>query len=181
MLNVATLNRTLEETLQSAGQCLGADSVTFCEALGERIHVLTEVAREGFLALLAEDFLRIAEKLEHGADLQQEEMAALEMLLVGDAEMYLRMEREADAWRAELRRIMGEMRQVWDAGFGDPRTLLRLRAVCAEANRVLPDLTFYLRERERIEKFRESMEALGTDERLFLSRLIREKLAPPRG
>lgn len=180
MLNVATLNRTLEETLQSAGQCLGADSVTFCEALGERIHVLTEVAREGFLALLAEDFLRIAEKLEHGADLQQEEMAALEMLLVGDAEMYLRMEREADAWRAELRRIMGEMRQVWDAGFGDPRTLLRLRAVCAEANRVLPDLTFYLREHERIEKFRESMEALGTDERLFLSRLIREKLAPPR-
>jgi hypothetical protein len=180
MLNVATLFRSLDETIESAGQCLGADSVSFCEGLGERIHVLNEVAREGFLALLAEDFLRIAEKLEHGADLGHEEMAALEMLLVGDAEMYLRMEREADTWRAELRRIIGELRQVRDSGFGDPRALLRLRAVCSEANRVLPDLTFYLRERERIERFRESMEALGTSERLFLSRLIREKLAPPR-
>jgi hypothetical protein len=180
MQNIAALTRTMDETLEAAGRCLGADSVTHAEAFGERLHALVEVSRESFLGLLAEDFLRIAEKLEHGADLGHEEMAALEMLLVGDAEMYLRMERDADTWRAELRRIVGELRQVRDGGFGDPRALLRLRALCAEANRVLPDLTFYLRERERVERFRESTEALGTPERLFLSRLIREKLAPPR-
>ena len=180
MQNIAALTRTMDETLEAAARCLGAESVTFAEALGERLHALTEVSRESFLGLLAEDFFRIAEKLEAGADLEREEQGALEMLLVGDAEMYLRMERDADTWRAELRRIVGEIRQVRDGGFGDPRALLRLRALCAEANRVLPDLTFYLMERERVERFRESMEALGTTERLFLSRLIREKLAPPR-
>lgn len=180
MQNKAALHRTLDETLDAAGRCLGADSVTYCESLGERLHALAAVSREGFLGLLAEDLQRLAERLEQGAELEREEVAALEMLLVGDAELYLRMERDADTWRAELRRIVGELRQVRDGGFGDPRALLRLRALCAEANRVLPNLEFYLRERERIERFRESMEALGTGERLFLSRLIREKLAPPR-
>lgn len=180
MHNVAVLTRTLDDTLEAATRCLNADTATYCEGLEERIHELTEAGREGFLGLLAEDFLRVANRLEQGADLDPEEVAALEMLLVGDAEMYLRMERDADQWRAELRRIFGELRQVRDGGFGDPRALLRLRALCAEANRVLPNLTFYHRERERIERFRESMEVLGTDARLFLSRLIREKLAPPR-
>ncbi|MEN8374638.1 MAG: hypothetical protein ABFS34_04255 [Gemmatimonadota bacterium] len=180
MLNVAALTRTLDETIEAASRCLSADSVGYCEGLGERLHTLTEVSRESFLALLAEDFLRIALKLEHGADLTEEEAAALEMLLVGDAEMYLKMERDADVWRAELRRIIGELRDVRDSGFGDPRALLRLRALCSEANRVQPDLSFYLQERERIERFRESMETLGTSQRLLLARLIREKLAPPR-
>ena len=54
---------------------------------------------------------------------------------------------------------------------------MRVQSVCLEAKTVLPELTNYLRERERVERFETSMRSsLGAESGQLLADVVREMM-----
>ena len=54
--------------------------------------------------------------------------------------------------------------------------MLELQALCIDAGRVVSDITFYLEEKERYERFRESTHEIDLDESAMLATMIRSML-----
>jgi hypothetical protein len=79
----------------------------------------------------------------------------LEQLIVGDAEYYLKYETEFEHWKTEARQLMAEIGKLQSASL-DADGLMHLRALCRELRRVLPDIVFYLDQKERTVKFQEA-------------------------
>jgi hypothetical protein len=55
---------------------------------------------------------------------------------------------------------------------------MHLRTLCREATRIVPDLAFYYREKERVRKFDEAVRgAIDRDTRRTLANMIKDMLA----
>ena len=138
---------------------------------------LEGLARETFQAKLEGLYWPILSKLEQGESLTAAEHEALEMLMVGEAKYYLRYETNLDNWRAELQQLLDEIRKRQAAGLDEIDSLMKLRALCREAMRVLPDLTYYFREKERIRRFETATSgAIDVETRRSLANLIKEMM-----
>ena len=134
---------------------------------------LESMAREAFQGRMKNDYLSIAEKLEDGAEITPAEREALELLIIGEAKYYLKQENDFENWRSELQRLAGEMEKVHTSGLAGIEDLMRLQALCREAGAVLPDITFYLREKERIQRFEDALRGtLDPEVRRFLAEII---------
>jgi hypothetical protein len=116
----------------------------------DQIGELEALSREGFQSKI--DFASLLPKLEKAKPLTPTDLKTLELLLVGDAESYLKYETELDEWRQECRRILAEIASLRSSNL-DIDGFLRLRALCREAQRVLPDLFFYYEQKERAAHF----------------------------
>ncbi len=82
-------------------------------------------------------------------------MKTLELLIVGDAEYFLKYENDLEQWKSEIKKLLGEISKLQSADL-DVDGLMHLRALCVEVRRVLPDVVYYLDQKERIGKFREA-------------------------
>ena len=138
---------------------------------------LEGLAREAFQAKLEDLYWPIIAKLEDGKALTSAEHEVLEMLMVGEAKYYLRYEDDVDNWRNELKRLLEEIRKQQAAGLDEIDSLMRLRALCREALRVLPDLAYYFREKERVRRFEEATSgAIDLETRRALANMIKEMI-----
>jgi len=72
----------------------------------------------------------------------------LELLIVGDAEYFLKYETEFDHWKAEIQQLLADMSKLQSDDL-DIDGLMHLRALCNEVRRVLPDVVYYL-DRENV-------------------------------
>ena len=138
---------------------------------------LEGLARETFQAKLEDLYWSILAKLEQGQALTTAEHEVLEMLMVGDAKYYLRDETHLDEWRDELNRLLDEIRKRQASGLDTIDSLMKLRALCREAMRILPDLTYYFREKERIRRFETATSgAIDIETRRSLANLIKDMM-----
>ncbi len=141
------------------------------------IEDLEGLAREAFQAKLDKMYWSILDKLEEGKALTTAEHNILELLMVGEAKYYLRYEHDIDQWRNELKRLMEELKKQQAAGLDEIDSLMRIRALCREALRVLPDMAYYFREKERIRKFEDvTRDAIDTETRRALANLIKDMM-----
>lgn len=138
---------------------------------------LEGLARETFQAKLEDLYWPILAKLEEGQSLTTAEQEILEMLMVGGAKYYLRYETQLDTWRDELTRLVGDIKKRQAGGLDEIDSLMKLRALCREAMRVLPDLSYYFREKERVRRFETATRgAIDVDTRRSLANLIKEMI-----
>jgi hypothetical protein len=141
------------------------------------VQELEGLAREAFQAKLEKMYWSILEKLEEGKALTTAEHNILELLMVGEAKYYLQYEHEIQHWREELKRLMEEMKKQQATGLDEIDGLMRVRAICREAMRVLPDIAYYFRERERVRKFEEvTRDAIDVETRRALANLIKDMM-----
>jgi hypothetical protein len=169
-----TLLAQISETVEVAKRCFETESVTDYEELDRQVIGLETTAREAFQDKLKDEYLSIAEKLESGAEITPAEREALELLIIGEAKHYLKYENDLENWKKELKRLAGEMEKVPASGSESIEDVMHLQALCREAKGVLPDITFYLREKERIKRFEDTMrETLDPEARRFLAEIIK--------
>jgi len=148
------------------------------EALNLDIQNLDSLAREAFQAKLDELFWPVLAKLEAGESLTAAEHEMLEMMVVGEAEYYVKAENDVENWKRELERLVEEIENLQTAGLDDVDTLLKVQARCREAIRVIPDLAFYFREQERVKRFQEATTGtLDKDSSRLLANLIKEMMS----
>ena len=150
MSDATDIKAAIDKALQLASDCEKNESSENYELLEDQIGYLESQSREAFQSKM--DFASLLPKLENAKPLTPADLKTLEQLIVGDAESYLKYETELDEWRQEWKRILSEIASLRSAEL-DADGLLHLRALCREAQHVLPDLFFYYEQKERAAHF----------------------------
>src|SRR5579864_151774 len=153
MGDVPQLTKTIQKTLELASRCTQAESSDNYGALGDQIEELESQAREAFQSRM--DFASLLPKLKAGKPLTPADLKSLELLIVGDAEYFLKYETEFDHWKTEIQQLVGKISRLRSSNL-DVDGLMHLRALCSEVRRVLPAVVYYLDQKERAGKFQQA-------------------------
>ncbi len=153
MGDVPHLSTTIQKTLELASRCAQVENSDNYGALGDQVEELEGQAREAFQSRM--DFASLLPKLKAGKPLTPEDLKTLELLIVGDAEYFLKYETEFDHWKSEVQQLVGEISKLRSSDL-DVDGLMHLRALCGEVRRVLPAVVYYLDQKERASKFQQA-------------------------
>jgi len=157
MADAPTVNETIQKTLALASRCTQVETSDNYGLLGDQVEELEAQAREVFQSTMG--FGSLLPKLKSGKPLSPTDLKTLELLIVGDAESFLKYETEFDHWKSEIQQLVGEISKLQSGlqGSGlDVDGLMHLRALCGEVRRVLPAIVYYLDQKERASKFQEA-------------------------
>jgi hypothetical protein len=177
-IDVDDVDARIIELLDVAAKSFKHESEAGYKEFQTYVEDVEGLAREAFQAKLDTMYWSILDKLEEGKSLTTAEHNILELLMVGEAKYYLRYEQEIEHWRLELKRHVEEIKKQRAAGLDEIDGLMRLRAICREALRVLPEIAYYFGERERVRQFEEvTRNAIDTETRRALANLIKEMMA----
>ncbi len=144
------ISAAIQKTLALSSRCQQAETSENYGVLEDQVGDLEEGAREVFQSQV--NVAALLPKLKERKPLSPEDMKILEMLIVGDAEYYLKYETEVDHWKNELQRVLGEIGKLQTSALGVD-DVMHLRALCREAREALADLVFYFDAKERTGKF----------------------------
>jgi hypothetical protein len=147
------LSASIQKTLELASRCAQAETSDNYGALGDQVEELEAQVREAVQSHV--DFASLLPKLKAGKPLAPADLQALELLIVGDAESFLKYEAEFDHWKGEIKQLVGEISRLQSSDL-DVDGLMHLRALCDEVRRVLPAVVYYLDKKERTKKFQEA-------------------------
>jgi hypothetical protein len=151
MVKIEDVKQKLSQTVAAGTACFTKDAEWDYELLNAHVIELEELSREAIQAQLRTECEKVLDQLDKGQPLTPQQLSTVRVFIVGESEAYVKSEKEVDTWRAEIRRLFGELEQLGAIDGVD--SLLQLRAICLETIRVIPDLTFYLEQKERIQKF----------------------------
>jgi hypothetical protein len=169
---VSQVNPTIQKTLALASRCTENETSDNYGALEDQVGDLESRAREAFQTKM--DFTSLLPKLEKAQPLTPGDLKTLELLIVGDAEYYLKYETEVEHWKGELKRVLGEIAKLQSPD-SDVDGLMHLRALCREAREVLADLVFYFDAQERAGKFQAATQGtIDADGYRFLAKIVRQ-------
>ena len=165
----------LAETLGLADKCFQAESSEGYEALGEGLEELETAAKKSFETHT--DYKTVLGKLEKGLPLTSDEMDTLKLLLVGDADYYLKYDDDFERSESALKAIVESIRKM-QAGPLDVDGLMHMRVLCHEASAVARPTAFYLEQKERVRKFEEATrDGIDAKSGQFLANIIKEMMS----
>ncbi len=137
--------------------------------------------REYFQEVTKPQMTRVVERLQAGKDPSDEELEILRQWIIGDTVNYVRGEQQYADWLAELRRIMAALEAEvaaasgleGDATASALTTIARCRGLLMDGARLLPNIVFYLRQKERLRAFEKAVSGpLQAQDRALLLELI---------
>ncbi len=164
------INSAIQKTIEWASRCAQAETSDSYGILGDQVEELEGQARELFQSKM--DAASLLPKLKEGKALTAADLKTLELLIVGDAEYFLKYETEFAQWKSEIKELVGEISKLQSSEL-DVDGLMHLRALCAEVRRVLPSVVYYLDDKERAERFREATQGpIDVDGRRVLTEMV---------
>ena len=126
---------------------------------------------------LAIDEMKVVlKKLKNDEALLDEDIGKLKSWIVGDAQYYIEKEHNFDNWSADLRRLIGEIKESW-MDHPDSQRLLKLRSLARDAVGVVADISFYVKQKESVEKFNVATKEIGESERVVLVSLLEQRIS----
>jgi hypothetical protein len=177
MASIQQVEDKINQIVEKAAGVFKHEAAESYRELQDEMVILEGLAREAFQEKLEDMYWPILAKLEDGQELTAAEHSVLELLMVGEAKYYIRYENDVENWRREARRLVEAFRKQQASGVNEIDSLMRLRALCREALRVLPDLAYYFRERERIQQFEDATrDAIDVETRRALANLIKDMM-----
>jgi hypothetical protein len=150
MANAPQLEKTIKAALDAAADCTSSETSAAYGQLDALAETLEGQAREAMQLHL--DMASLLSKLKQQLPLTPADFKTLELLIVGEAESFLKYETDLPHWKDEVRRLMTE---IGSLSSGRRRPLASPRSL-RELRRVLPDLVYFLDSRERVAKFRQA-------------------------
>jgi hypothetical protein len=158
-----------------AARCLEAEKSEGYETLCEQLEELETLAMKSFRDHA--DYKSLVNKLEIGDPLSSDELSTLKILMVGDADYYLKYDDDFERSENELKRILEGMRSL-QAGNLDVDGLMHLRVLCREACSVARPTAFYLEQKERVRKFDETTRGgIDRESGKFLANIIKNMMS----
>lgn len=134
--------------------------------------------RESLQAITSPEILTVLDRLRAGATPSQDDLDAVWLWIVGDAESYVRQENNFDDWVAEFERLEGVLAR-FEGRACSQIELLEVQGILEDAVRVGHDIANFLEKRERIERFNEAVREKtewSREDREFLVRILTGKL-----
>src|SRR5438094_949321 len=106
----------LDAMLAAAASCAADETTQNCEALEQQLNDLGELA---YLTCEKNvDYRALVGKLRAGTALSPEEMSKVRLLMVGDADYYLKYDEEFARCKTEVAKIVGEIERLKTADLG---------------------------------------------------------------
>ncbi len=173
------IQAAVKKTQELAARCSASETSDNYEFLEVQIDELESQAQQAFRSKV--DFASLLSKLRGLKPLTPGDVKTLELLIVGDAEYYVKYESELDEWRAQLRRVLEQIANLASSAL-DVDGLMHLRALCREAHEVLADLVFYFDARDRAAKFQATTQGpINNDGYRFLADIVRDMISSSKG
>lgn len=180
MESTRAIQEQMDRAVKLGNVALASHDLQQVERLDQKLRSLDALCRELFQETLSDAYTSIAAKLDRGEALNPGERKAVELLFTGEAEYYLKTENNYHDWIAELQRLMAELQTTRESGLGSLADLMHVQALCRDAMHVLPEVQYYLREKERVAIFRESLSGeISPEEGKLLARMIRDLMSSP--
>lgn len=165
----------LKETLDLAARSFDAENSEGYDLLHEELEELETQARKTFQR--HEDCRSLISKLDHGAPLTADELNTLKLMMVGDADYYLKYDDDFERSKGELKRIIGEIGKLQASNL-DVDGLMHLRVLCREACSVALPTVHYLEQKERVGKFEAATrDGIDRESGKILANIVRSILA----
>jgi hypothetical protein len=168
----------LDGALAAAARCVADDTTQNYDALAQELEDLAELAQ-----LSCErhaDYAPLIRKLRAGDALSPDEMARVRLLIVGDADYYLKYDEEFGRCKAEIAKIMAEIERL-KAGELGCDGLMHLSVLGREAGNLLPLAQHYLEARDRVRRFEAATQgALDRDTARELAHIVEGMVAQGR-
>lgn len=165
----------LKETLDLAARSFEAERSDGYDVLREELEELETLARRTFQD--HEDCRALVSKLEKGTPLSADDLNTLKLVMVGDADYYLKYDDDFERSKAELQKIIGEIGKLQASNL-DVDGLMHLRVLCREACSVALPTTHYLEQKERVGKFEEATkDGIDRESGKALADIVREILS----
>lgn len=156
-------------------QSLQTDTADTYERLYLHIHELEGMARETFQYQFRRDYEAVVEKLKNDERLSENDKNLIAELLISDAKSYVKHAGDFETWKDQIDRMLAELKVIQDKGIRTTDDLLHIQALCRDLRGVLPDITFYLRERERIQGYEQNdLNALPPELKKILAEVVKE-------
>jgi len=153
MGNGSQIAASIRAALEQAARCAAAETSDNYGGLDAQVEELDGLARESVQSHL--DIASLLPKLRERKPLAPGDLKTLELLIVGDAESFLKYEADLPRWRDEVHQLTTEISQLQTSQL-DVDGLLHLRALCQELRRVVPDIVYYLDQKERAARFQQA-------------------------
>jgi len=153
MDNGSKIAATIKAVQEQAARCAGAESSDNYGDLDAQIEALEGQARETVQAQLA--IAMLLPKLKQRKPLGADDLKTLELLIVGDAESFVKYEADVPGWKSKVSELVKEIGDLQSSQL-DVDGLMHLRALCQEVRRVLPGIVYYFEQKERVSKFQEA-------------------------
>jgi hypothetical protein len=145
----------LQQALAVAARCASAESADNYEVLNEELQELAALAQRASQSHA--DCATLTRKLRAGDALTADEMAALKLMIVGDAEYYLKYDEEFEQCKSSLNKVLAEIEGI-HAGELGADGLMHLAVLCQEACSMLVPTEHYLEQKDRIRKFESAVQ-----------------------
>lgn len=159
--------------LKKSSQTINLDTADAYERLYTEIYNLESMARETFQYQFRQDYQSVVEKLQNGDQLTEADKHLLSQLLVADAKGYVKHAKEFENWKDHIARLLAELSNIQSQGVQTTDDLLHIQSLCRDLRTVLPDITFYLRERERVQKYEQNdIQTLSPEMKKLLAEII---------
>ena len=153
MGDVSQVATSISAAIDQANRCAATETSDSYDELGARVDTLEGQAHQAVKSQL--DIASLLPKLKESKPLGPAELKTLELLIVGDAEYFLKYEADLDRWKGEVNQLIAEIAKLQSSQL-DVDGLMHLRALCQELRRVLPNIVYYLDQKERTSKFQEA-------------------------
>jgi hypothetical protein len=162
----------LKDSLDMATRSLEADSSAGYGILGEQMEELETMAIEYLHN--HEDCKAIVKKLELGDPLTPAELETVKQFVVGDADYYLKFDDNFDRSKAELKRVLDEIRDLQSKPM-DLDDIMHLGVLCKEASSAAKPTAYYMEQKERVHRFEEATRGgLNVESARILAGILRE-------
>ena len=161
--------------LDAAAQCAAAETNDNFTVLGERLGELETLAKQSLQSHVA--YQPLMTKLQDGTALTADELKTLRLLIVGDADYYLKYDDDFDRSKSELVKILDQIRQLQSS---EPtvETLMHVGVLCREAEGLLAATAHYLEQKERVRRFEQAThDTIDREAGRVLADLIRSMAA----
>jgi hypothetical protein len=153
MGKVSELASSIQTAIDQAKRCAAAETSDNYDGLGAQVETLERQARQAVKSQL--DIASLLPRLKEQKPLGPAELKTLELLIVGDAEYFLKYEADFEPWMEEVHQLIAEVAKL-QASPLDVDGLMHLRALCQALRRVLPNIVYYLEQKERTARFQQA-------------------------
>ncbi len=129
--------------------------------------------REYFQEATKPRMVEVVERLRSGGDLSGEQLEILRQWIIGDTVNYVRSEKHFVGWMGEFHTVMAELSRAVNDAETTMETVSRARGLLMDGARLLPNIVFFLEQKERLVAFERAVSGdLDEQNRLLLLELI---------
>ena len=172
MADIQELVEQISEALNIAAQSSTAGTAESYSVLGEKLSELESSAGRYLRSNMA--YQAVLTKLQQEQPLTADDLKTLRSLIVGDADGYLKYDDDFEQPKAELTRIIDQIRKLQSTEM-NAETLTHLRVLCREASSALAPTVHYLEQKQRVNNFDNNVhEPLSHDTRRMLAGVIQD-------